>query len=173
MSHASKLPSDDPLRHLTVADRNSNALPHISLAGNTYTILVSGRDTAGRYCLVDMHVPPGGGPPPHRHEFEECFYILTGEIEVTFRSESQVLRAGQTVAIPANAPHQFKNVSDSPSHLLCLCSPAGQDEFFLEVGDRVESPTSLPPQLSETELKERRQKAEELAPKYGTELLNE
>jgi hypothetical protein len=26
-----------------------------------------GKDTGGRYCLTDMHVPLGGGPPPHRH----------------------------------------------------------------------------------------------------------
>jgi len=30
---------------------------------------ISGDDTKGRYCLIDMHVPPGGGPPPHRPRF--------------------------------------------------------------------------------------------------------
>src|SRR3954454_16144889 len=111
MNNVSKLPADNPLRYLTVADRNSSSLPHISLVGDTYTILVSGGDTAGRYCLVDMHIPPGGGPPPHRHDFEELFHVLTGEIEVTFRGEKHLVGAGQTVAIPANAPHDFKNVS--------------------------------------------------------------
>ena len=43
--------------------------------GDTYTILLTGKDTAGRYCLIDMYVPPGGGPPPHRHDFEESFTI--------------------------------------------------------------------------------------------------
>jgi len=23
--------------------------------------------------LLDWHIPPGGGPPPHRHDFEETF----------------------------------------------------------------------------------------------------
>jgi hypothetical protein len=36
-----------------------------------------------------MLVPPGGGPPPHRHDFEEMFTILDGEIELTFRGEAQ------------------------------------------------------------------------------------
>ena len=56
-----------------------------------------------------MHVPPGGGPPPHRHDFEEMFTVLDGEIEATFRGEKSVVRAGETVNIPANAPHQFQN----------------------------------------------------------------
>jgi Cupin domain len=30
-----------------------------------------------------MHIPPGGGPPPHRHDFEEMFSVLEGEIETT------------------------------------------------------------------------------------------
>jgi hypothetical protein len=68
----SPLPDDDLSRALTVArpDRDET-LVHLGLVGDTYTILVSGEDSAGAYTLIDMHVPPGGGPPPHRHDFEE------------------------------------------------------------------------------------------------------
>ncbi|MFJ9020204.1 hypothetical protein ACIRPU_09490 [Streptomyces sp. NPDC102259] len=48
--------------------------------GNTYGMRVTGESTSGRYCLIDMHVPDGGGPPPHRPDFEEMFTILEGEI---------------------------------------------------------------------------------------------
>jgi quercetin dioxygenase-like cupin family protein len=41
-----------------------------------------------------MHVPPCGGPPPHRHDFEEMLTILDGEIELTFRGVSAVATAG-------------------------------------------------------------------------------
>ena len=100
------LPADDPRRNLTLAKPNQDeTLPHVSVAGDTYTILISGRDTAGRYCLIDMHVPPGGGPPPHRHDFEEMFTVLDGEIEFTFRGRKAVAKAGETVNVPANAPH--------------------------------------------------------------------
>ena len=145
-------------------------LRHIAVAGGTYTILLTGADTAGRYCLIDMHVPPGGGPPPHRHDFEEMFSILEGEIEFTFRGAKSVARAGETVNIPANAPHNFRNTSERPARMLCMCSPAGQEEFFMEVGDPVESRTGPPPKLSEAERAARKAKAEALAPKYRTEL---
>jgi len=56
---ASTLPPDDPQRNLTIARPNEDPnLPHIGLVGDTYTILLTGKDTAGRYCLIDMHVPP-------------------------------------------------------------------------------------------------------------------
>src|ERR1700688_4104640 len=85
---ATPLPPDDPQRNCKVARPETDpSLPHIGLVGDTYTILLSGDDTNGRYCLIDMHIPPGGGPPPHRHDFEESFTVLEGEIEATFRGD--------------------------------------------------------------------------------------
>ena len=118
-----------------------------------------------------MHVPPGGGPPPHRHDFEEMFTVLEGEIEATFRGEKSVVRAGETVNIPANAPHSFTNASDRPARLLCMCSPSGQEEFFMAVGVPVDSRTAAPPELDEAAQAAFVAKAQELAPKYRTELL--
>jgi quercetin dioxygenase-like cupin family protein len=166
------IPPDDPQRHLTLAGPDEDQkLRYISVAGGTYTILLTGEDTAERYCLIDMLVPPGSGPPPHRHDFEEMFTILEGEIELTFRGAKSVARAGETVNIPANAPHFFRNSSKTPARLLCMCSPPGQEKFFMEVGDPVASRTAPPPELSETDQAARKAKAEALAPRYRTELL--
>jgi quercetin dioxygenase-like cupin family protein len=165
------IPRDDANNKLTVVDPDDPKMRHISVAGGTYTILVTGGETRGRYCLIDMLVPPGGGPPPHRHDFEEMFTILDGEIELIFRGEAQRASAGSTVNIPANAPHSFKNSSDKPARLLCMCSPSGQEEFFMAVGDPVDSRTAPPPKLSKAEQAERVQRAKALSAKYRTELL--
>jgi quercetin dioxygenase-like cupin family protein len=165
------IPPDDANNKLTLANPDDPKMRHISVAGGTYTILVSGEQTGGRYCLIDMLVPPDGGPPPHRHDFEEMFTILDGEIELTFRGEAHRASAGSTVNIPANAPHSFKNKSDKPARLLCMCTPAGQKQFFMEVGDPVDSPTAPPPKLSAAEQAERIQRAKSLSAKYRTELL--
>ncbi len=77
-----------------------------------------------------MHIPPGGGPGPHRHDFEETFLVLEGDIEATFRGEKSTVHAGETINIPANAPHQFQNASSKPARLICICSPAGQESSF-------------------------------------------
>src|SRR6185437_2829320 len=123
------IPDDDPTRGLTLARPDTDkSLVHVAVVGDTYTIVVTGKDTAGHYTLIDMHVPPGGGPPPHRHDFEEMFTMLDGEVEFTFRGETMVARIGETVNIPANAPHSFRNASDRPARLLCVCSPSGQEE---------------------------------------------
>ena len=163
------IPPDDRTRSLTQASLTTR--PHIGLVGDTYTVLLSGHDTAGRFTLIDMHIPPNGGPPPHRHDFEETFTLLSGEIEATFRGAKRTVRAGETIHIPANAPHQFHNVSDQPVHLLCICSPAGQEELFAAVGVPVPTATTPPPPLDAEAEAAFRKKSEALAPQYQTELL--
>ena len=165
------IPADDLNRSLTVVAPDDATARHISLAGAHYTILVSGDQTAGRYCLIDMLVPDGGGPPPHRHDFEEMFSLLDGEVEFTFRGETMTVAAPATVNIPANAPHVFRNTSGKMVHMLCLCTPAGQDEYFLAVADPVASRTAPPPVLSDQEKASRREKAVALAATYRTEFL--
>jgi quercetin dioxygenase-like cupin family protein len=166
------LPDDDLSRSLTVAQPNTDQrLEHLAVVGDTYTILVDGAQTKGRYTLIDMLIPPGGGPPPHRHDFEEMFSVLEGEITLTFRGETSVAGPGTTVNIPANAPHQFQNKSQGMVRLLCVCSPAGQEELFREVGVLVATRTTPAPKLSEAEQQAFKEKSVALAAKYHTELL--
>jgi len=170
-SQPGPIPPDDRHRQLAVARSDDDRLPHIGIMGDTYTILLSGDDTAGRYCLIDMHVPPGGGPGPHRHDFEEMFTVLEGEIALTFRGATSIARAGETVNVPANAPHQFHNAAARPARLLCVCSPAGQESFFRAVGVPVATRTTPPPALDAAAQEAFLAKAAALAPAYRTELL--
>ena len=165
------IPADNLNRHLIVASADDPTAVHLSLVGDTYTILVSGEDTAGRYSLIDMYVPPGGGPPPHRHDFEESFTVLEGEIEATFRGEKLSVGTGQVIQIPANAPHQFRNNSAQPARLLCLCSPAGQEGMFREIGVEVPTRTTVPPKAEAAMEESFKAKAQALAPKYKTEFV--
>lgn len=135
--------------------------------------LRSGAQTAGRYCLIDMLVPDGGGPPPHRHDFEEMFTLLEGELEFAFRGKTHTVRAGSTVNIPANAPHVFKNKSGKTVHMLCMCTPAGQEELFLAVGFPIDSRTSPPPKPAPEEQAEKGKLLAALLPKYRTEMVTE
>ena len=166
------LPPDDLTRALAMVAVEGETAPHIGLVGDTYTITVAGKDTNGRFCVIDMHVPPGGGPPPHRHAFEETFILLQGEMQVTFRGKTSTVRAGDTVHIPSNAPHQFRNASFQPVRMICICSPAGNDEFFREVGVPVATRTTPPPTLDDAQMVVFLEKVKRLAPKYRTELLD-
>jgi hypothetical protein len=70
-------------------------------------------------------------------------------MEVTFRGKKSIVRAGTTLNIPSNAPHMFHNVSSKNTRLLCICSPAGQENFFKQIGIAVATRTTAPPKLDE------------------------
>jgi uncharacterized cupin superfamily protein len=101
----------------------------------------------------------------------ESFTLLEGEIEAVFRGEKVTLRAGETLSIPANAPHSFTNATQENVRLLCLCAPAGQEEFFAQVGLPVATRTTPPPKLDKAAQAAAMKKAEGLMPKYHSEMV--
>lgn len=52
-----------------------------------------------------------------------------------------------------------------------MCTPAGQDEYFLRVATPITDPASTPPELTEAEQAAQGKRAVELAGQYRTELL--
>ena len=166
------LHDDDLTRDLTIARPDDPNLVHLAVVGDTYTVLISGEQTNDRFAMIDMLIPPGGGPPPHRHDFEECFRVLEGSLEVHLRDRAPVLLVeGDSVNIPANSPHSFRNPAQVSARLLCTVAPAGLERFFAEFGDHVPTRTSPSPQLSDAERQKRMRLAIERAPAYGMELL--
>ena len=148
---------------------NNNDGQSISVAGNCYRILVSGEQTGGAYAVIDMLVPPGGGPGPHAHkDIQEMFYVADGEVEFKTKKGKQTAPKGTFVNIPlGGAIHCFKNTSSNMAHLLCTVVPAGLDSFFKEVGMPVAAGTFLPPPVLTAEDKAR---LAAIIEKYGQEV---
>lgn len=162
---------DDPTRSISVRRPGvDESLAHYGVVGDNYTMVLNGEDTAGRYALIDMLVPAGGGPPPHRHDFEEMFYILEGQIDITFRGETTAVNAGEVVNIPARAPHFFHNSSTAQARMLCIVSPPGLDEYFSRWGQPLPTRTTVS-DMSPEEAEQSLSAALELGPRFAIENL--
>ena len=95
------------------------------------SILLSGEDTGGAYCLLDMRVAPGKGVPRHTHTCEdEALFVLSGELEATVGDEVFTLKVGHTLMAPRNIPHQLRNSGETANHYLIMFSPAGFEGFL-------------------------------------------
>ncbi len=83
----------------------------ISVVGDSYRIVMPGKDTGDAYAVIDMLVPPGGGPGPHAHPgCQETFHVLDGEIELKTENGSFTAKTGDFVHIPQGGLiHCFKN----------------------------------------------------------------
>ena len=119
---------------------------NISMLGDTYRILVTGKQTGNAFATIDMLIPPGGGPPPHAHpDFEETFYVVDGEIEVKSEAGTYIAKKGSYVVVPKGGiVHGFKNKTDQIARLLCTVVPSGLEEMFLEIGQPVAAGEFLP-----------------------------
>jgi quercetin dioxygenase-like cupin family protein len=143
--------------------------PSLSVVGDTYRIVISSEQTNGAYALINMLIPPKGGPPPHSHvKTQEAFYIIDGQIEVTTKEKKYNATKDSYVNIPFNGPvHKFTNKTDKTAHLLCFLTPAGMEKMFEEIGKPVSPNTFLPPpQMTPEEQK----RVQNIAEKYGQKL---
>lgn len=119
----------------------------LSVVGDNYRIIVSGEQTQGAYAVIDMLVPPGGGPGPHAHaDIQELFYVVGGELEFKTEAGKYTAKKGALVHIPKGGEvHCFKNTTNTLAHLLCTVIPAGLDDFFSEIGTPTTPGVFLPP----------------------------
>jgi mannose-6-phosphate isomerase-like protein (cupin superfamily) len=67
---------------------------------------------SSQLCVFEQFCDPGLGAPLHLHAVEEVLEVIEGEAEITLPEESLILRANQSIVIPAGARHGFRNVGN-------------------------------------------------------------
>ena len=96
---------------------------------------VTGADTGGAYSLAEVTVLAGCGTPLHRHRPAETFYVLDGRFAILRGDRSEVIvGAGDTVHIPGDEPHGYRNVGSQTGRFLAVLAPSDLDAFFEELG---------------------------------------
>lgn len=88
--------------------------------------------------LLEVEIPSGSGTPPHRHASAELFYVVEGEITIRHFPAGKppmtvAAKAGTSVRIDGNAPHNYINESGNPARMLVLVEPS-MTAFFREIG---------------------------------------
>jgi len=90
------------------------------------SVCLSGADTGGAFCLLEISLAPGMAVPRHTHTREdESYYVLSGELEVIVEDKVFVLRGGDSLIAPRDIPHQIRNSGSTENHYLLIFSPSG------------------------------------------------
>ena len=96
------------------------------------SVCLSGTDTGGAYCLLDISLAPGMAVPRHTHTREdEVYFVLVGELAVTVGEKAFVLGPGDTLLAPRDIPHALRNSGNITNHYLLAFSPSGFEEFIM------------------------------------------
>lgn len=129
---------------------------------------MEGSETANAYALLELEIQPGSCAPPHKHAREdETFYVLEGNLVFDIGTKEIKAGPGSLLNLPREMPHCFRNAGKTKARVLLTISPAGLEEFFVQVGhslpDRQAPLVPSSPKDIET--------IKALAPHYGLELL--
>ncbi|MEM1330478.1 MAG: cupin domain-containing protein [Planctomycetota bacterium] len=136
------------------------------MAGDTYTIMLGGKDTADLLNIVHFDIPPGGGPIPHRHTLDDEVFIVTeGWVTLFHDGVTATAGPGDVAILPRGSVHAFRNETTEQAEMLALTAPSGFDGLIREVGIRA-TVGSAPAPIDDAE-KARLARA---VPKFGIEL---
>ncbi|MBD2755720.1 cupin domain-containing protein [Spirosoma validum] len=97
---------------------------------------ISVHQPLGNFDLVEGTTPPNvPGPPPHYHTgYNELFLVLEGKMEFMKDGKLTTVETGESIDLPPNTLHTFKNAGDTPCRWLNIHSPKGFLSFFEEFG---------------------------------------
>ena len=134
------------------------------------SVCLTGGDTGGAYCLLEVSLAPGIGVPRHTHTREdESYYVTGGELEVIVGDQVFVLEKGDSLMAPRNIPHELRNSGSTTNHYLLVFSPSGFEDFVMATAlpapDNAVAPTER--QLQGGDPAMAIKKVHELATKYG------
>jgi quercetin dioxygenase-like cupin family protein len=116
------------------------------LAGDTYSILLSGDQTTDQLSIIHFDIPEGGGPVPHVHAHEfEAFILLDGEVELYADGTILTGTTNDVAILPPNIVHCFKNRKSNHARMLAVVAPAGFDRFIRNAGQPARKGESAPP----------------------------
>ena len=117
----------------------------------TPKVVLRSEETNGVVSAMDNNVPPNWpGPPLHRHDFDEAFYVLEGELVFQVVDQLITRRAGEMAFAPRGIAHTFANQSDAPARYMLICTPAGFERYFARMA--AEHAGEVPPEWALQEI---------------------
>src|SRR5687768_7271856 len=93
-------------------------------------VLLRSEETGGQVSVTEIVVPPQAGPPLHKHDFDEAFCMLEGELIFQIDDALVTKGAGEVAFAPRNRPHALANHTNAPARYLLVCTPAGFERHW-------------------------------------------
>jgi quercetin dioxygenase-like cupin family protein len=117
--------------------------------GNHVTIELDRAETDGVLDAIEVFARPGGGPPPHRHEFAEWFLVREGTLTICEERGGTVVPtrdvpAGGSFWVPPWVVHGTLNLTDGDVRFQTVGQPGLMSGYFAEAGIRVAGPEETP-----------------------------
>jgi mannose-6-phosphate isomerase-like protein (cupin superfamily) len=109
----------------------------LNVLGMPLRFLCDAKDSQGAWSLMEEEISIGLGPPPHRHDWDEAYYVIEGALDFEIDGKPVRVESGDFTYLPRNTVHAFKGASSSPARVLIFAVPAHSSAFFNDVDREV------------------------------------
>ena len=109
----------------------------LNVLGMPLRFLCDAEDTGNAWSLMEETIPIGHGPPPHRHDWDEAYYVIDGALDFEIDGKPERIEAGDFTYLPRRTVHAFKGASYVPTRVLIFAAPAHSSAFFKDVNREV------------------------------------
>ena len=119
----------------------------LSVVGVNVTVLAAAEAT-GSYEVTMQEGNTGSGPPLHSHPWDECFFVVKGEVEFSFTDRTVKAVPGTLFHLPAGTPHGFRIMEDGTTMMEFTGQGSQSTKMFSsmskEVSHGVPTPEDVP-----------------------------
>jgi mannose-6-phosphate isomerase-like protein (cupin superfamily) len=98
-------------------------------------LMIDGHESGGGFSLVEHPMSARAlAAPLHRHSREDEYsYVIEGRVGALLGDEVAIGGPGDLIFKPRGQWHTFWNAGDEPARLLEIISPAGFEQYFVEL----------------------------------------
>lgn len=108
----------------------------LNVLGVQINVLASHVSTGG-YEITLQAGEDGSGPPPHRHDWDESFFVVRGNVEIDCEGNSTLCEPGTLVHIPAGTVHGYRFCAGGGQMLEITGQGSRAAEMFSNVSKEV------------------------------------
>ena len=90
------------------------------IQGVTMKLLVGQSDGAPTFAMRHFSVEASGCTPLHQHDWEHEVLVLSGNGELECAGVVSPITSGDSIFVPANDLHQFRNLSQESLEFICI-----------------------------------------------------
>ena len=108
----------------------------LSVVGVDVTVLAAA-DVTGGYEVTMQKGNAGSGPPLHSHPWDECFFVLSGEVEFNIDRRQVQAMPGTMFHLPAGTPHGFTIKVNGTTMLEFTGQGSQSTQMFTSVNNEV------------------------------------
>jgi mannose-6-phosphate isomerase-like protein (cupin superfamily) len=105
---------------------NTNNTQHTDSHENLKSFMLIGNNNIKntKISIQISYIPINSEQPIHKHEPEQCYYIIRGKGLMIIENEQEFVNPGDAIYIPSNKKHGIKNAGNEVLEYLTANAPA-------------------------------------------------